>query len=758
MILRPLGLSFLMFCSTVPAQQAAEPNAAYAPEEAARWSMACRSAARQLVEEVDQLQQPTEAEQTAATEALVSAIRTNPGPHQKRSASKELCVPILAKLYRAQIKAVLQRALDRANAQTKKTVRATDVTKLATDNWSTYTHQAEARFIATHLDSQFYQARERAVALSKHDTDKLITYPPFTRLDKKLQQLAQKSSAPDGLLTDTEFDQLTHWLKPYAGQVKGPQLEEISDYVSDTAARLRDEIRSIYTQQTEALSALLKPDTLPKHLLTAPQIQDWVLAQWSNKPMSKDISYGLFGALHPYLKQHASDAEAQLLKQFLQTQAPPTTQADLETRMKAKPEAYITFSDSKEELLRQLQAEWTPKVVDSYVQAHPGDAQTKAHKHLLSSPVLEREILHNLDTFLPAARETLKEEQVRTYFNGFFPLTPFSNTMLEWYLDQYNGRPVTTLKSAYLLLSLDHPKWTPPLPDTPFLEETREFILASINQRAQQSVDVLKQQQHLLRLMEKSEMPELEQAVAEDTPVQKIIDQWRKKLTQQWVDTSTDSEYPHLLQHTLNELNKTVRQLYDSQRSEAVETPTAPPPAPVANIEIQEAHQEETPSERKPEPTSEPPPEEAPPLEKTEQLAILAANKQAQGVLLLTDTETDQCRVQLLDLNGSEEGEFFIPLLGSDSWENKKERLGKTLSPLLESQLETWTSARGGFLGLGSKPAPRLLLYIHADSRDVRYRAILQLRREMETFVNSWLQQQAPDLPPAEIIWIAGTE
>jgi hypothetical protein len=243
----------------------------------------------------------------------------------------------------------------------------------------------------------------------------------------------------------------------------------------------------------------------------------------------------------------------------------------------------------------------------------------------------------------------------------------------------------------------------------------------------------MREQANRLADMESEWTDRLGRDVEANRPLEKIVTDWTRELDRRWRSQADRQKlpYPDLFAHTLDLLDKTVRKLYESRRSE---------------LEAEAETAEQPPAEPS---TEEPPPPDDPQDAAT--VSIEELLERLDVVLYFRDTADGRSEAVLLDGSGK------TRQLGFDPGDVRAavDAVFESIIPTVEADVRAKASQqtrRSGLLALFQRSRSLdLKVAVLVGSERVRHMMSILLRNRIETFVADW--NAHPANPPLELEW-----
>ncbi len=761
-------LAALLLCTALTGQAAAED----AVKNRAKWRLAIRAAAKRAQEAAAQLPDAQEAERIVLVEYLAGAMQTNMAAHAALAASRDKSRELARAWRRETAESILQSAADEMRAYSPAPVAVADIKNALGAEWPALIEARLDAFAEKTFPAVFAEARRRVVALAVLEADQQLQYPAMPELDGKLAALLD-GRPPADRLGEAEYSRLQDWLESRAGAAASPMFEEVAKHVRDAGGRMRMEIQRQYEAQVETLDAaatalpadVRRADAMARNLAAA---LDRAAAKL--EPADGAPRYGVFNIVVRHRDAAAADLEASRFQAFLRERtAAMITSSDSAAAIQLDLAAHASLSNS----LALLQTEYLrvlpPRIAEAYAAPAPADApyflelcgRDEARKELSN-------LVHDqLQVILPDLRRELAERQYAEHFAALDEPIPLNDACLAAILEQ-RGAPPAALEAALARMRQGVYAGLPDPAGLNLLDETAQKVLAAAAARIADGYWTATEQLNLLAALEKTRMERLRKDVKNNRPVSAITADWRKQLLADWRKTvkKTGSPYAGLLANTEQQLEKTVRQLYDSVSRDA-ESSAASASAAAAGQPDEGAAAAARALELRSESTQ----DKAAGSESQKQAAANAGaggmqeqalgvftNKNLKcpdGVLVLADTPDGGCEVALFTAAGRAAGARFPANDVNAAADAIFAAMQPELRTIMSSSKSRWDAA-GGFYIFRRRPVQEFRLYLVVESGAVRHRTSLLLRRRIEEMLTQWSAAEGFGARPISLDWKVG--
>ena len=773
----------LLFASAItgllPQSTRAENESA---KDRAKWRLAALAAARQVLDDLKKPGALQEQDRVLLVEALNDAMRRNVAAHARRDDSRRLCAELASDLRRQAVEQRLVLATARAGEQSTLPVKKEDVIALLGREWTDTLNQSLRKFTDTDLDPIFKDARGRAVGLLRQNIGTRLKFPSIDEANALLTNAAGTHTG-NSRLTDEDEMALRLKLATQAIPDNRPCFEELRTAVGDYAHQIAGELRSQYTHQLDQRDALLTTG-IPADKRTQAVILDAVkealsadLTANAAKPAAADINgnpiphYALFALVQDSLPAAAAQAEEQRFNSFIATT--PVLALDAESLAKAiraEPERHATAAAGQRVFLEAYRTSGKASVSSAYAAGAVPVSTPATFSGLIDAApalasALDERVKAELGRHLPAARQTVSDEQFTKYFAAADKAVPLTGKALERLQEAGNAR-VTTLDDAAQILDVSKPN------AARLLEETAQRAIALAERKAQEGYNVLIAQLAIVKALEASRLAQLKQDVERRRAFKEIRAEWLAAAETAWQSDARarSTPYGNLLDGARTTLDKAVRQLYDSVRENPAVAVTATPvePHPATETETDKktdvrnppSTPEEQPTQDKPTPDKKPSPKAGGAENGADSaLTKLKADRSnaPHGILLLVGQPHNVTTARLISRDAME---LSTVTFNAGKPESSSEQIFTAFKPHLETLLTgvvaQWKQEHSGLGILKRRTPPKLKLFVVIESNDVRHRMSLLLRDHVETFITDWNARQIKGTPAAELDWKVG--
>lgn len=754
-------------------------------KDRAKWRLATLSAAREILDELNPPALLGLEERAILIEKLNHAMREDLQSHASRPASQRLCADIAVRMRRERLDRRFQAVLAHANEQSPIPILWTDVTFHLGADWSNAVEKTMQSFANTEQLLLFKDARDRAVGLLRQELEQQRRFPAENEVNDLLDSLL--ANHPGALHLSGEDDtQLQQKLMALVNPAPNACFEELKHTLNEQTRRIAGEIHRQYERQLTCLDKTaaknIPDDRRQASALSAVLLNtlESDLAVERAKPVTLDVNgkpvpvYPVLTPIRNSVPARAAQLETERLAAFLAQSPILSIQSDsLAEAIRAEPESHYTLADSETVFRKLLASSLIEKTVKAYASGSTPPVAADYFATLLStnstlSNAFDARFSRELQASLVEARQVVCDEQFKKSFLAFDRKALLSPEAL-LALQDSGGEVLTTLPEALKLFDI-------PMRNADLvLKETVDRVLALANRKAREGYDVLTAQMALVRKLEQERIDKLRQEVTARRPYKEIRAEWQTALERAWTADSRaqTTPYKEVLDLTLANLNKTVRQLYDSIQ-ESPGTPTVATPSearPNSETEqgrIKELRQDAAkPEEQNPEPPKEikpPDPKTSPKAGGSEGAANTVLSRspvdrrnEPHGILLLTGTAEGLSMARLVNPAGLVFCSVsFNPGKPRDAATDIFEAMKPHLKALWSDTIQEWQKEHRGLGFLKRRTPPKLNLFIVIESEDVRHRMSLQLRQQIEEALTEWGKGSEKSTPEVELDWKVG--
>lgn len=723
------------------------------PRDRARAVLALRSAAGQVMDEMNQRASTQSWDAVQMTESVASGMLKDPAAHRRIQESRSRSRSLAEKLQRAALETALSNAVAEAQARSPLPIRREDVLELVGPSWSDQVSKTLALFMSNQFDSVFVGARLRAVALQQKSALDALRFPESGELDARMLALWQEHKNAEATLEAGDFDKLGGWLKTFAAPKTDQLLEEVERQIGDAAGRRKDEIHQQYSRQIAVLQESVAK--LPRQFILQSDMAGKLMAATEadyaeRKQAARDAGaaapvYPVFQIIQSNAWAMAEKLEAANWSAFLLEQNLPVISTDSvrkeverdlarhrsrETSIAALTDAFTTGKRSEAIAAFAKQREASEPARAAFEKHVAGDGQ--------SGHVFHERLAQAIATSSDQARALIVEQQIKKDLSFLPGEEPLDEALVARVMER-EGSPVKNLSEALSFLG-DPSK----VDASRLLEETESRAVERVNTAIASAQQAVQAQESLVRELETARREQLARDVAADRPVDTIVKEWTADFSKQWSKRAGDRKirYAEPLPVTRDLINKTVRQLYDAQKQQkdALASTATPGPAPLSPSENQ-----------RDEPTEDKDKAEVEQHTKEEQLLVAC-----DASLVIRDIGDHQCEASM---RIGPDSQPILVRFAPDNAESAAHALFEGIRPalagLVEGRQAVWKSGSRTFLGFRRKTAPELRFYMVVRSKEIRHQTSLLLRSQISALLQDWSAENHPGQPVA-LDWTVG--
>jgi hypothetical protein len=774
-----LGLGLLALCVN-PVGGFSEITSA-APEDSAKdrakWRLATLSAAREILDELNQPKPLGPEVRAVLLEKLNTAMQADVKTHATRAASRTVCAEIAIQMRRNSLEQRFKDVTAHANEQSHTPILWSDIASHLGTGWSNTVEQTLRSFADTELEPLFKDARNRAVGLSRQEWEQNLRFPSEKELNDILGELLAKH--PETLrLSGDDSKQLQRKIAELANPDNAVCFEELKSLLNDQTHKISSEVRKQYDQQLALLdSASVKgvPDDRRQAAVIGTALITAIESSLAGERASTTGPlYPLLAPIRNSIPGRATKLEADRFVDFMAHHSLLAIQVDpISKGIRSEPEAHHTPAASERVFAQSLAPILREQAIAAYAAGANPTGKAEYFKTLLTtntmiSGAFQSRFSRELNTRLPVARQIVSAEQFAKSFSTLDKPAILSPEAL-LALQDSGGVPLTNLTETLKLFDLSDRG------SNKLLQETVSLVLMIANQKAQEGYNVLTAQLALVRKLEQDRLNKLRQDVVAKRPFKEIRTEWQSELETLWAADSRarTTPYKDLLDLTVTSLNKAVRQLYDSVKDNpsttATPTPTEARPSTeteqgrVKDLQQNPAKPEDQ-SQEQPKEVQPPAPKPSPKGGGSEGASntVLSRTRvdrrnEPDGILLLTASSTGPAMVRLLSQEGNTTcTASFDPGKPGDAATAIFNAMKPHLKVMWDHTVSTWQQEHSGFGILKRRTPPKLKLFIVIESDEIRHRMSLQLRQHIEEALQDWYKGGEKGTPEVELDWKVG--
>lgn len=726
------------------------------PRDLARQALASRAAAQEIHGWLNQRKFPDEAGQQAIQRDLAAAMVADVAawrdPARARNQSREWIQNRLSEAWENRV----NDALKRAREQSPLSLDRGEVLRQVDPQYE----QARNRMLESALNSgaePWFEAARR-LALEQYRVDWLSRRedPDFDSLDPRILELDPQRESRLGALTREQFQPLVPWLRE-VGSSPGPVFAELDSWVLRLADEQVDGFHRQYLDQVEVILPWKDPALFAAALRTRVEfeatLQEALNQQITANPQASPPVYPVFSATRSLAEDLALHAERERYQKFLQDhrllQPSPdhirqtileTPAAHRDPRASANRFIDSTLREQLPEVREEYLGGLSPKVTEPFI------ADLATDKPL--GKITREVVSQRLNDILPGVRAEIATLQAKWFAPNLVAGEDIPESLVVWVHDKKWPAALQPRQAVQALEAAD--SWRGSENESgQLLNESQEKLRDLLQKQLSPARQSLEKQLRTVRSLETDWLPRLHEAVDRGVRFERIKRDWESELDRRWqpLRAEVPSPWQDLFDRTMEDLDKTVRQLYDT-RIEALQTASSPAASPPGGEEQREAEATATPQVTEVQTPEAASGEIADPADATgagsgaqPEAGILEALTEHQGeadaVLLFEDVTEDLARLHLATPTGSHYTTVdFNPSVIGDS----AQTIAQTVTPTLAT------------LAAAQNTDPReLKITFQINSPQIRHQMSIQLRQE----ITHILQQQAGDRghPVPTLIW-----
>ncbi len=740
----------------------------------AKWQLAVNAAARQVMDARQAFPATMATNQVLLTDELATFMENDVAGHQKPDDSRKRCAGLVYQAAWHSFYLSLSNIVATAGDRSPLPISTSLVLNKIGPDWSNRVDRAIAQFTSNHVEALFVHARKRAVAVQRQTIDSGVHYPSQTELDTQLTELARKSSTVDQL-GPAEFANMGKWLEGYAGGSQQPVFDENQAFIQSQAIRLRDEIRRQYGVQIAVLKTNRRDAALRAAFITRAAIAAELKRQLDLRLVSEQQTlrigaaaealpiYREFSVVQASRISDSARLEKQRLLTFVRGAMPALVKPqDMRAQITNDLPAHHASGQSETNLTGHLAAVLKMPLAVRYSQKAAGtnavavkqlptyfDRRLTADGDIAADyAAIIKDRIHKL---LPDVRASIAADQLRDWFPGLSLTNVLRETTIAKTKDRDNR--IDSYQQARDVLGLDGRTTLPRARQALLLEETMSNVVAITSALFARGNQAMEKQLALLRSMETNRLDQLQAEVTSGRSRRDISAEWTQALMGQWTAQTNQLPvlYPALFDRTRHELDKAVRQFYNTAKKESAiarrtrhQTPAhQDSKAPTPDVLPE---QKPLPSQRQSEGISQPQP----------------AKRRQPGdhvdlFLVLDKTDTPQCQATLYSAATSQLAAVSFKPAEIDS---SVKRIMAEFRPRLEAAFKTrYAQARteySGFFLFRKRSLPELSLAVIIKSPAIRHMMTLRLREQLQDMAARWSAENYPDEPPLGLDWKVG--
>lgn len=639
-------------------------------------------------------------------------------------------------------------------------------------DWSKQRDQGAEAYALAAIEQLYPAARAMAVERRQAEMKAAQTYPPMQELDKRLSNIDKSRKGAPEALAPAAFNELDGWLATFA-KAGGPVFEEMGPFIRTLSMMIKEEIERQYRSQVQVIAEEMEQGQFPAGVFLRTDMESHMVAKLNKEIVEKSDArppiYGVFTAVKSLAADVAAVQESRQLDQFLDKSTVWLWSKDeLLTRLRNDPAAYIETERSRERMIRAWADHVRDPVATAYAQQGPpgreAEIRTYLQNGLKNDDRLRGTLHHRIASALarewPGVRERFTNEQMKKYFSSMAEKKKWPESIVEAMVD-HGQRTVARVEEVVERLSVDPALAAHEANTKELIEETRARVLALFNEQVEGGVESLSRQLALVHELESEWMDRLRADVQRGESVDRVLRTWTREWEQRWNKQSGEmaDAWRPMFERVRSQLNKTVRQLYESTETteEAASTAAAasasekpesdqPTSAEMTLIDrpMLETGEEGEPMEN---PMGEGKGEK---VERGISSELRTYRGVADGVMAFSDLPDGQCRL----LFGAPDGQGamsleFDPAAIDASAQAIVQALVGPLREVLDGAVES-TPRRGLILFRRSKESELSMLF-RVDSPLIRHQMSIQVRQWIDDEIQRWSEETGKPAP--KLLW-----
>ncbi len=685
----------------------------------------------------------------SVTEALARRMLEDPAAFRRPGEARDRARDLARRERIAALGVLLSNAVQRAQEQSPLPVRPEAVQRALGAAWDDLAAAAAAAFLSNQYDRVFAEARARAVAAQQRAAETNTRFPDPGAVDQQWSALVGAAGEPK----PDAAQSLAAWIAARLAPAAGPLFEEVARQVDDAGRRAAEDAVRQFACQTDAMARAAAPGDA----VTAGDLEPLLLAAAAAAAAEarRDAAaagrglpvYPVFAAARRRASAEAARLEQDRLAAFARAHPARLAEADALREILRAPARHRRPADSAARLADTAMDAARDRLAAQY--GGPARAAYLAERLRGDGPAARAwraATAAAVAPVLPAARARAAERQLAPLADGLRPGRAAPDAVVARWHDQGCRGAATAADALARLREEGLPAEAPDL-----IEEAATQLVAQVDARVRMAGAALDGQLRLLRDLERERAAALERDVADARPVDRIVREWRGELATRWERAApAGMPYRRLLTRADDQLNKTVRQLYDARRQDQAKTAAA-------------AAADTRPAEPVPPRTDAldrgtTPPETDRDEDKDKQggLSDDVLLRDADAVLNLGDRSPREGRGSLR-LGDQELAAFqYDPAAAPAAADTIFAAIREPLTRLLDDHAAAWAKASGGWFLFRRPAPPELRLYVIVAGNEVRHRTSLLLRKQVGDLVGEWSAEHRKDRDPVALRWTVG--
>jgi hypothetical protein len=539
----------------------------------AKRMIALRSGAKKAIELIESGFPSDSSQRERRAEMLEDVMLAKAEQYRERDKSRQS----LQEVMRASLRESLEEQVDDIVARSAELsplpIAREDLLAQTGIDWNAARDKSISSFMAESYDPIFESARESAVALQKERMASMIKYPAPEIIDEHLGAILDQRGRPAEPLGDKDFAELAQHLETVSIDRKAV-FEEVDSLLAELSGRVLDDIRRQYQQQVDEFDkAAAESQTLLAEEIytdTIAKLESMLAPRVGDKSVVPP-AYPLFDALRRYAYARSEELASQRLADFIKSDAQFAIGRDqIRSLIESDLTAHHLRTESHARALEHFSQELRAAVLDSYLRAaerEKTDAVIAELRRMISDPgaaqkAYRERIAQELDKLFDSVRGEIAERQVRAAFKGIDKDWDASGAVAEFLHDRQRDSVqdyAQALELARISEEIDVSDASDPL-----IEESEALVLGLVDARAGPAARALGSQLLLIAEIEQERMDDLRAAVKAGSSADELLGDWMGEWRRRWEGRGQSREFPEAFRRTRAQMEKTVRQLFDS--------------------------------------------------------------------------------------------------------------------------------------------------------------------------------------------------
>lgn len=739
----------------------------------AKRSMALRSAAKRVLEEIDALASDKGVDRIVLSEMMTRKMAEDVQAHKSREASAQLCESVVRDARKSYFNIQLTNAVTTAQTHSPLALEVSEVLENVGSKWTGLVDKKISEFVDSNYKDLFSKTREQAIAVQRRLVDKGISYPSADEIDSELTSLKQKTADPANRLEYNDFKKLSDWIRAFTYKDIKSVFDENMVYVDSLGDKVLSSINAQYNAQLEAADGILSKLSASNDAITSESAKNEMIAaieSFIGKKQRKGTSgevpvCNIFKIVDNEVTAAAARLEAEKYIAYINSlKSLPVSDSDIEDKILADKPAYRTAEEGVEKLIYEYGVALERFTASGYAKKFKD--KTKSYDEYFEKMLREnsavaasynKRIRDMLKEKAAPVRQKLSEQDYNKYFSILHDNKPLDENLVVYAHDNRKRFPIEDIKSLVKMFKQAGNATLEALDqNTPLLEETEQKAINLLNKSVAAARDALDEQVRIVHEMEKERHNELEKDVAEGVGVEKILADWADTLEAKWKTVSKEDNlvYSKIFSRTSELLNKTVRQFYKSiEQSQNSPVPSqANEKADIDFVKESEAaiKQNESAEEIEPQESSSGDSGGKAAASAEEQASEMAVSiemplSDADCVIILDNSRLFRCDAKLVTQDGVELTSVRIsPKKIDEASGDIHDSIKSSIADMLESKKNAGAEN------------PQLKMFVVIKSDDIRHKMSIMLMQKVREQVKAWSKENMPPDKPIELLWSVG--